>query len=215
MTDINTWANTVQYLHQLPRCWESVIPQQISGRFEVRGEEDGKGTVDPHFSEILLKLKIRLSRNPWSSARKSAKIFRTEPTHWYRPGTNWQLCWKGPEVTLDANTRMSQKYFFVVNEANHTLGCTRKNTAIIRWRDVMIPSCLVLVTPHQECCAGFGPPSSCGLLRNWGQFSNTEDLFQAEVQKDFSLPGDACLANKDSLGALSEQWCCGWTPASN
>lgn len=81
MTDINTRANTVQYVHQLPRCWESVIPQQISEWFEARGEGVGKWTVGLHFSETLLKWKIRSPGNPWSSAKKNAKIcLRTEHT---------------------------------------------------------------------------------------------------------------------------------------
>ena len=85
---------------------------------------------------------------------------------------------------MGASTHTSKKHVLVVNEANHTPGCTMKSTAI-RSRGGTIPSCSVLVTPHQEYCAWFGPPSSSGMLRNWRQFNNTEDLFQGDGEEDF------------------------------
>jgi len=41
------------------------------------------------------------------------------------------------------------------------------------------------------------------MLNNCRQFSNTEDLFQGDVEEIFSLLGDVCLAIKNSLDDLS------------
>lgn len=63
----------------------------------VGKKKNGKWTVNLHFNETLLKLKIQSWRKLWCSTRKNAKICsRTQQTwqHWYKPGINLQFYWK-------------------------------------------------------------------------------------------------------------------------
>ena len=81
------------------------------------------------------------------------------PKHKYRVSNEWIE--RSPAgdlgVVVDGKLTMSQQCAFTAQKANHILDCTKKIVAS-RLREVILPLCSALVTPHLECCVQLWGP---------------------------------------------------------
>lgn len=158
MTDISTWANTVQYLHQLPNADKVWLFSLFLDDSNLRKEKMVNGK--PLFQWGLARIEGSVIREPLMFNKEKCKDLLQDTkdlfVHWYRPVKNRQLCWKECRVTVDTKSHTKKKYTFILHETDCMLDYFRKSTTI-RPRAVIMPSSSILVTPYQENYVYFGP----------------------------------------------------------